>query len=54
MQLSSSQQPLQPSLQTPQEGPKLRRSKHQSQIPFREENIYREWEYPTNILQNSL
>jgi len=42
MQLSSSQQPLQPILQTLQEGPKLRRSKHQTQILLREDNIYGE------------
>ena len=42
MQLSSSQQPLQPILQTLQEGSKLRRSKHQTQILLREENIYGE------------
>jgi len=40
MQLSSSQQPLQPILQTLQEDPELRRSKHQTQILLREENIY--------------
>ena len=42
MQPPSPQQPLQHGLQTPQEGPKLRRSKYQTQIPFREGNIYRE------------
>ena len=50
MQPPSSQQSLQSSLQTPQEGPKLRRSKYQTQIPLKEGNIYEEWEHPTNIL----
>ena len=50
----SPQQCLQPSLQTPQEGLELRRSKYQTQIPFREGNIYGEQEHPTNILQNPL
>ena len=54
IQLLSSQQPLKSALQTPQEGLELRKSKHQTQIPFRKENIYGEYEYPTNILQNSL
>ena len=48
MQLLSPQQP--PSLQTPQEGLELRRSKCQTQILFREGNIYGEQEYSTNIL----
>ena len=50
MQSPSPQQPLQPSLQTPQEGLELRRSKCQTQILFREGNIYGEREYSTNIL----
>ena len=50
IQPPSSQWPLQHSLQTPQEDPKLRRSKCQTQILFREGNIYREQEHPTNIL----
>ena len=51
---SSSQQLSWPALQTLQEGPKLRRSKYQTQIPFREENIYGEQEHSTNILCNHL
>jgi len=54
MQPLSSQWSLQPVLQTLQEGSKLRRSKYQTQIPFKEENIDKEQEYSTNILQNSL
>ena len=50
----SSQQPSWPALQTLQEGPKLRRSKCQTQIPFREGNIYGEQEHSTNILCNPL
>ena len=42
MQPLSSQQHLKPTLQTLQEGLKLRRFKHQTQILFREGNIYRE------------
>ncbi len=42
MQHQPSQQPLQPILQTLQEGSELRRSKHQTQILLREENIYGE------------
>ena len=54
MQPPGPQQPLQPSLQTPQEDPELRRFKHQTQISLRKGNIYGEWEHPTNILQNPL
>ena len=54
MQSLSSQWPLQPVLQTPQEGPKLRRSKYQTQILFEEENIYWKWEKSTNIQCNPL
>ena len=50
MQLLSSQQLLQSTLQTPQKGPKLRRSKYQTQILFREGNIYGKQEHLTNIL----
>ena len=50
IQLPSSQWPLQSGLQTLQKGPELRRSKHQTQISFRKEIIYREWEHLTNIL----
>ena len=42
IQLLSSKQSLQPALKTLQEDSELRRSKHQTQILFREENIYRE------------
>ena len=54
IQLSNLQQPLQPGLQTPQEGSELRRSKHQTQILFRKGYIYGKQEYPTNILWNPL
>ena len=54
MQPPSTQWPLKPGLQTPQEGSELRRSKYQTQIPFREGNIYGEQEHPTNIPQNTL
>ena len=54
MQPLSPQQSLQLTLQILQEDLKLRRSKHQTQISFKEENIYEEQEHPTNILQNSL
>ena len=54
VQLSSPQWSLQPILQILQEGPELRRSKCQTQMLFREGNIYREWEHPTNTLQNPL
>jgi len=47
IQSSSPQWPL-------QEGPKLKISKYQTQIPLRERNIYKEWEHPANLLQNSL
>jgi len=50
IQLLSPQQSLQPTLQTLQEGLELIRSKHQTQMPFRKGNIYREQEYSTNIL----
>jgi len=50
IQPPSPQQLLQPSLQIPQEGSKLRRSKHQTQILFRKGNTYGEQEYSTNIL----
>ena len=50
MQSPSPQQPLKSGLQTPQEGSKLRKSKYQTQISFREGNIYEEQEHPTNIL----
>ena len=50
----SPQQTLQSVLQTLQEGLELRKSKHQTQIPFRKGNIYGEYGYPANILQNSL
>ena len=45
---------LQSALQTPQEGLELRKFKHQTQILCREENIYGEKEYSTNILWNAL
>ena len=46
----SSQQLLQSTLQTPQEGPELRRSKYQTQILIRKGNIYGKQEHLTNIL----
>jgi len=45
---------LQPALQIKQKYSELRRFKYQTYILFREENIYREQEHPTNILQNLL
>ena len=45
MQSLSPQQSLQPTLQTLEEGSKSKRSKHQTQILLKEENIYREQEF---------
>jgi len=34
-----------------QKDSELRRSKHQTQIPFRKENIYKKQEHSTNIME---